>query len=170
MIQVKDLNYTYHKGSEPAVRGLEFTVADGEIFGFLGPSGAGDVSSISIGRIRIDRTIATVVGGCGGGAGRPHFYVTPGNLRRKQGPGFRIGEGFRCDPGAAGIGLVQPDALATGLWLGPHVLAGQVLLGVPVGRDSGMGLPTGWPGVAVAADWRTIASLRANRQIRVIAQ
>ena len=41
MIQVKDLNYTYHKGSEPAVRGLEFAVADGEIFGFLGPSGAG---------------------------------------------------------------------------------------------------------------------------------
>ncbi len=41
MIQVNDLNYTYSKGSEPAVRGLEFAVADGEIFGFLGPSGAG---------------------------------------------------------------------------------------------------------------------------------
>ncbi|MEE9464749.1 MAG: ABC transporter ATP-binding protein [Candidatus Neomarinimicrobiota bacterium] len=41
MIQVQDLNYTYHKGSKPAVRDLEFAVADGEIFGFLGPSGAG---------------------------------------------------------------------------------------------------------------------------------
>ncbi len=54
MIQVQDLTFTYHSGREPAVRGLEFTVADGEIFGFLGPSGAGKSTTqkIIIGLLR----------------------------------------------------------------------------------------------------------------------
>lgn len=41
MIEVKDLLFTYPKGTQPALQGLSFTVAPGEIFGFLGPSGAG---------------------------------------------------------------------------------------------------------------------------------
>ncbi len=54
MIKVKELIFTYHSGRDPAVRGLEFTVADGEIFGFLGPSGAGKSTTqkIIIGLLR----------------------------------------------------------------------------------------------------------------------
>ena len=39
MIEVKDLTFSYGKDKE-ALHGLSFTVADGEIFGFLGPKGA----------------------------------------------------------------------------------------------------------------------------------
>lgn len=46
MIEVKDLTFSYHtKGKrskeKQALRGLEFTVNGGEIFGFLGPNGSG---------------------------------------------------------------------------------------------------------------------------------
>ena len=41
VIAVSELTYTYPKTTEPAVRGMDFTVAPGEIFGFLGPGGAG---------------------------------------------------------------------------------------------------------------------------------
>ncbi len=41
LLSVQKLSFTYPKQQHPAVHGLEFTVAEGEIFGFLGPSGAG---------------------------------------------------------------------------------------------------------------------------------
>lgn len=41
MIDVRELRYTYAGADAPALRGLDFEVAEGEIFGFLGPSGAG---------------------------------------------------------------------------------------------------------------------------------
>ena len=45
MIEVKDLTFSYGKGlrgkDKQALRGLNFTVGDGEIFGFLGPNGSG---------------------------------------------------------------------------------------------------------------------------------
>lgn len=40
MIEVKDLTFSYGKDKE-ALHGLNFTVGDGEIFGFLGPNGSG---------------------------------------------------------------------------------------------------------------------------------
>lgn len=40
MIEVKDLTFSYGKDKQ-ALRGLNFTVEDGEIFGFLGPNGSG---------------------------------------------------------------------------------------------------------------------------------
>lgn len=40
MIEVKDLTFSYGKDKQ-ALRGLSFTVEDGEIFGFLGPNGSG---------------------------------------------------------------------------------------------------------------------------------
>ena len=40
MINVKDLTFSYKKGKQ-ALHGLNFTVNDGEIFGFLGPNGSG---------------------------------------------------------------------------------------------------------------------------------
>jgi len=41
MITVENLFFTYPKAAEPALRGLSFGIARGEIFGFPGPSGAG---------------------------------------------------------------------------------------------------------------------------------
>ena len=40
MIEVKDLTFSYSKDKQ-ALHGLNFTVEDGEIFGFLGPNGSG---------------------------------------------------------------------------------------------------------------------------------
>ncbi len=48
MIRVEDLTYTYSSGSPPAVRGLTFDVQKGEVFGFLGPSGAGKTTTQNI--------------------------------------------------------------------------------------------------------------------------
>ena len=41
VIEVKDLSYTYPGGTERTIRGISFSIGRGEIFGFLGPSGAG---------------------------------------------------------------------------------------------------------------------------------
>ena len=41
MIHAHDLTFTYTGAETPAVRDLDFEVATGEIFGFLGPSGSG---------------------------------------------------------------------------------------------------------------------------------
>ncbi|MCB9643734.1 MAG: ABC transporter ATP-binding protein [Myxococcales bacterium] len=41
MITVKNLWYTYPKSKEPTLKGLDFHIDDGEIFGFLGPSASG---------------------------------------------------------------------------------------------------------------------------------
>ena len=40
MIEVKNLTFSYGKEKQ-ALHGLDFTVDDGEIFGFLGPNGSG---------------------------------------------------------------------------------------------------------------------------------
>lgn len=40
MIEVDDLRYTYREGKE-ILHGLDFSVREGEIFGFLGPNGSG---------------------------------------------------------------------------------------------------------------------------------
>jgi ABC-type multidrug transport system ATPase subunit len=37
VIEVTELVFAYPGAKEPAVDGLEFSVADGEVFGFLGP-------------------------------------------------------------------------------------------------------------------------------------
>jgi len=54
MIQVRQLRFTYHGASEPAVAGLDFDVEPGEVFGFLGPNGAGKSTTqkILIGLLR----------------------------------------------------------------------------------------------------------------------
>ena len=41
VVAVDDLRYTYPGADAPAVRGVSFDIAPGEIVGFLGPSGAG---------------------------------------------------------------------------------------------------------------------------------
>jgi fluoroquinolone transport system ATP-binding protein len=47
-IAVRDLRFTYPGGDSPAVDGMAFTVEPGEIFGFLGPSGAGKTTTQQI--------------------------------------------------------------------------------------------------------------------------
>lgn len=65
MIEVRGLEYTYPRNSEPTIKRLDFDIAQGEIFGFLGPSGAGKSTTQKIiigllkgfcGAIRIDGT------------------------------------------------------------------------------------------------------------------
>ncbi|BBX32819.1 ABC transporter ATP-binding protein [Mycolicibacterium mageritense] len=64
VICVRDLTFTYPKGTEPAIRGMDFTVGRGEIFGFLGPSGAGKSTTqkLLIGLLRGHGGQATVWG------------------------------------------------------------------------------------------------------------
>ncbi len=45
MIRVQDLSFTYHGAPERTLKGLNFEIAKGEIFGFLGPSGAGKTTA-----------------------------------------------------------------------------------------------------------------------------
>lgn len=48
MIKVEDLSFSYPRSNEPAVKGLEFEIRKGEIYGFLGPSGAGKTTTQKI--------------------------------------------------------------------------------------------------------------------------
>ena len=54
MIDVRDLRHTYPAAAEPAVDGISFAVAQGEVMGFLGPNGAGKSTTqrILIGLLR----------------------------------------------------------------------------------------------------------------------
>ncbi len=45
MISINTLNYTYTKSNIHAVKDISFDIAPGEIFGFLGPSGAGKTTT-----------------------------------------------------------------------------------------------------------------------------
>lgn len=48
VIEVRDLHYTYPGNDRPAVQHMTFNVGRGEIFGFLGPSGAGKTTTQQI--------------------------------------------------------------------------------------------------------------------------
>ena len=45
MIQVRSLNFTYKKTKKKAVHDMNFDIHKGEVFGFLGPSGAGKTTT-----------------------------------------------------------------------------------------------------------------------------
>lgn len=45
MIKVEGLDYTYKESGKNAVRGVSFGIDKGEVFGFLGPSGAGKTTT-----------------------------------------------------------------------------------------------------------------------------
>lgn len=44
-ININSLNYTYQKSGKHAIKGIDFSIHQGEIFGFLGPSGAGKTTT-----------------------------------------------------------------------------------------------------------------------------
>ncbi|MEM8533663.1 MAG: ABC transporter ATP-binding protein [Chloroflexota bacterium] len=48
MLTVHNLTYTYPETTTEVLHGLNFTIAEGEIFGFLGPSGAGKSTTQNI--------------------------------------------------------------------------------------------------------------------------
>jgi fluoroquinolone transport system ATP-binding protein len=48
MITVDNLTFTYPRSDSPAVRGLRFHIEAGEVFGFLGPSGAGKTTTQNV--------------------------------------------------------------------------------------------------------------------------
>jgi len=54
MIKVNGLEFAYRKSPGKAIKGISFDIDDGEIFGFLGPSGAGKTTTqrIIIGLLR----------------------------------------------------------------------------------------------------------------------
>lgn len=62
IIEVKQLYKSF--GNEPALNNLDFSVKKGEIFGFLGPSGAGKTTTIKIltGQLNQDSGSVTVLG------------------------------------------------------------------------------------------------------------
>lgn len=45
MIQVNNLQFTYQKTKKQAIRDMSFDIREGEVFGFLGPSGAGKTTT-----------------------------------------------------------------------------------------------------------------------------
>lgn len=45
MFSVKNLVFQYPKNDAPTIKGISFDIAQGEIFGFLGPSGAGKTTT-----------------------------------------------------------------------------------------------------------------------------
>src|SRR3984957_7439991 len=57
-IEVRELRKSY--GEKEAVRGIDFSVARGEIFGLLGPNGAGKTSTVEILEGYRDRTSGEV--------------------------------------------------------------------------------------------------------------
>ncbi|MBS4535079.1 ABC transporter ATP-binding protein [Clostridium sp. D2Q-14] len=54
MIRVSEMDFTYEKSKKKAIKGINFNIEKGEIFGFLGPSGAGKTTTqrILIGLLR----------------------------------------------------------------------------------------------------------------------
>lgn len=66
-------------GPEPVVRGLSFSVAEGEFFGLLGPNGAGKTTTIHIlcGWIRPEGGQVRILGEMGGARPHPHLGLAP---------------------------------------------------------------------------------------------
>jgi len=60
IIEVKDLRKTYAGGTE-AVKGVSFSVRDGEFFGFLGPNGAGKTTTMNMLVNLVKRTSGSIV-------------------------------------------------------------------------------------------------------------
>jgi len=61
VIQVNNLVKQYDRAKEPSVKGVSFSVNEGEFFAFLGPNGAGKTTTISILTTTLNRTSGEVL-------------------------------------------------------------------------------------------------------------
>lgn len=65
MIEVHSLVKQYDRAKEPSVKGIDFSVGQGEFFAFLGPNGAGKTTTISILTTTLSKTSGDVrIAGC----------------------------------------------------------------------------------------------------------
>lgn len=83
MIEVKDLTFSYRsKKKKQALRGLTFTVKEGEIFGFLGPNGSGKSTTQKLltGILRGYGGFVSLFGEALSAAPSPSFYEKIGVL------------------------------------------------------------------------------------------
>lgn len=60
MIEVRSLVKQYDRAKEPSVKGIDFSVGEGEFFAFLGPNGAGKTTTISILTTTLSKTSGEV--------------------------------------------------------------------------------------------------------------
>ena len=60
IIEVNNLVKKYNKAKEPSVKGISFSVEEGEFFAFLGPNGAGKTTTISILTTMLSKTSGEV--------------------------------------------------------------------------------------------------------------
>lgn len=60
MIEVRSLVKQYDRAKEPSVKGIDFSVNEGEFFAFLGPNGAGKTTTISILTTTLSKTSGDV--------------------------------------------------------------------------------------------------------------
>lgn len=60
IIEVRELVKQYDKAKEPAVKGIDFSVQEGDFFAFLGPNGAGKTTTISILTTTLSKTAGEV--------------------------------------------------------------------------------------------------------------
>jgi energy-coupling factor transporter ATP-binding protein EcfA2 len=98
MIDVKDLHLTYPKNTQETIRGIDFSISRGEIFGFLGPSGAGKTTTQKI--------IIGILRGYGG-----HVVVNGKELKERGSDCYeRIGVAFEL-PNLYSGKTVSPKSL-----------------------------------------------------------
>ena len=59
MIEVDSLTFTYPKAGKPTLNGLSFSIAEGEVYGLLGPSGAGKYTTQRILMVSVVRSFGS---------------------------------------------------------------------------------------------------------------
>ena len=94
IIEVKKLTKEYPGGTK-AVRGVTFSVKEGEFFGFLGPNGAGKSTTMNMLVNLVKKTSGEIRIGSGGGNGTllmgSGVIVTTGELNVGRGSGSAKG-------------------------------------------------------------------------------
>jgi fluoroquinolone transport system ATP-binding protein len=122
VVMVEDLFYTYPGRDAPAVDGMSFQVGRGEVFGFLGPSGAGKTTAQRI-----------LIGLLEAWSGRVEIL---GRERRSWGSGFydRIGVAFELPVGYPRLTGREELGHFAHLHGGPTRDVGELLGGLGLGE------------------------------------
>lgn len=124
-IAVRDLRYTYARARRPAVDGMTFDVAPGEILGFLGPSGAGKSTT--------QRILIRLLGGWRGEVtvlGRPPAAWGPAYFEH-------VGVCFEQPNHYSKLTAAENLAFFGSLYAGPTADPGELLAAVGLAGDAG---------------------------------